>query len=99
MKKQYWFVVLFVIWCLASAWCYLYGVQGVKTDPQFFSPQASLISIIEILTMLLIACLIGYAIAWGIREGTIEEQMEVREKLVSDNTRLLQFGNDLKGQV
>ena len=99
MKRHYWFVVLFMAWCLASGLWYLYGVKGVKTDPQFFNPQASLISIIEILAMLLIACLIGYAIAWTMREGVIEEQTEIREKLLSDNSKLLRSGNDLKGQV
>lgn len=77
----------------------MYGVKGVKTDPQFFNPQASLISIIEILMMLLIACLIGYAIAWGVREGAVEDQMEIREKLQSENTSLRHSTNDLKTQV
>src|ERR1041385_5208933 len=99
MKRHYWFVILFVVWALASAWWYLDGVKGVKTDPQFFNPQASLISIIEILTMLLIACLIGYAIAWDVREGTVEDQMEVREKLQSENKALHHLNNDLKTQV
>jgi predicted flap endonuclease-1-like 5' DNA nuclease len=99
MKRHYWFVVLFVVWALASAWWYLYGVKGVKTDPQFFSPSASLISIIEILVMLLVACLLGYSIAWGMREGVIDEQTEIREKLASDNSKLLHAGNELKGQM
>ena len=99
MKRHYWFVILFVIWCLASAWWYLYGVKGVKTDPQFFNPQASLISIIEILAMLLVACLLGYAVAWGVREAAMEDQMEIREKLQSDNTSLHHANNDLKGQI
>jgi len=99
MKRHYWFVVLFIVWALASAWWYLYGVKGVKTDPQFFSPSASLISIIEILVMLLVACLLGYAVAWGMRETLIEEQTEIREKLASDNSKLLHAGNELKGQM
>ncbi|MBI1770031.1 MAG: hypothetical protein HY015_08520 [Bacteroidetes bacterium] len=99
MKRYYWFIVLFFTWCSASAWWYMYGVKGVKTGPQFFSPEASVISIIEILVMLLIACLLGYAIAWEIRGGAIEEQMEIREKIQSDNSSLHNSNNDLKAQI
>ncbi len=75
------------------------GVKGVKTAPQFFSPQASSISLIEILVMLLIACLIGYAIAWSVRGESIEEQADIREKIHSDNTTLQQLNNELKSQI
>jgi predicted flap endonuclease-1-like 5' DNA nuclease/cell division protein FtsB len=99
MKRYYWYVVLFLVWCLASAWWYLYGVKGVKIDPQSFSPQASLTSIIEILTMLLIACLIGYAIAWDVRQVNINDQGEIREKLQSENSSLHHSNNELKEQI
>jgi predicted flap endonuclease-1-like 5' DNA nuclease len=49
--------------------------------------------------MLLIACLIGYAIAWAMREEVIEEQIEIREKLLSENTKLLHSSNELKGHI
>jgi predicted flap endonuclease-1-like 5' DNA nuclease len=77
----------------------MYGVKGVKADPQFFNPEVTLLSIIEILIMLLVACLIGYAIAWGVREELVEEQTEIREKLQSNNSSLAQANNDLKHQV
>ncbi len=99
MKRHYWLIILFVAWCLGSAWWYMDGVKGVKTAPQFFSPQASSISIIEILVMLLIACLIGYAIAWSVRGESIEEQVHIREKIQSDNSSLQQLNNDLRSQI
>src|SRR5260221_4085390 len=99
MKRHYWLIILFVAWCLGSAWWYMDGVKGVKTAPQFFSPQASSISIIEILVMLLIACLIGYAIAWSVRGESIEEQADIREKIQSDNSSLQQLNNDLRSQT
>jgi len=99
MKKQYWFIVLLVVWCSASALWYMYGAKGVKTDPQFFSPQASFVSVIEIVTMLLVACLIGYAIAWAVREQVFEEQEEHREKLQASNSSLSQTNNELKHQI
>jgi len=73
MKKQNWFIVLFMIWCVVCALWYLFGVKGVmSTDPKYFNPQIRLLAIIEILAMLLVACLLGYAIAWWLREEKIE---------------------------
>lgn len=99
MKRQYWFIVLLLAWCSASALWYMYGTKGVKTDPQFFNPQASLISVIEILAMLLVACLIGFGIAWAMRGEALEEQEEHREKLQSSNSSLTQTNNELKHQI
>lgn len=98
MKKQYWFILLLLVWCSASALWYMYGAKGVLTDPQFFSPQAALISVIEIVAMLLVACLIGYAIAWAVHEEAMEEQAEHLEKLQASNSSLVQTANELKHQ-
>ncbi len=99
MKKQYWFIVLFAFWCLGCALWYLFGVKGVSTDLNYFDPQPRLIAIIEILAMLLIACLLGYAIAWWQRGENIEIQNEKTEDL-ADNINLLNAERDeLKSQV
>ena len=37
MKRHYWLIVLFVAWCLGSAWWYMDGVKGVKTG---YTPEA-----------------------------------------------------------
>lgn len=99
MKRQYWYILFLAIWCSASAWWYLFGVKGVKTDLQSFSPQATLVSIIEIVGMLLVACLIGYAIAWGVRGEALEEQEEAQEKIKSDNSKLHHSNTELKSQI
>lgn len=99
MKKQHWYIVLLLVWCSASALWYMYGAKGVKTDPQFFNPQAALISVMEIVAMLLIACLIGYAIAWTVREEAFEEQVEHKEKLQAGNSSLTQTNHELKHQI
>ncbi|MGC4021978.1 MAG: hypothetical protein QM734_08555 [Cyclobacteriaceae bacterium] len=99
MKRQYLFLVFFVMWCIASTWWYLDGVKGVKTDPTYFNPQAVSVSIVEILVMLLVACLLGYGIAWWIRNEFIEEQSESKEKLAAENTQLIHSGSELKSQV
>ena len=99
MKKQYWLIILLLAWCSASALWYMYGAKGVKTDPQFFSPQASLISVIEIVAMLLVACLIGFAIAWVVREEVFEELEVHHEKLLTSNSSLVQSNNEMKHQI
>ncbi|GHN00017.1 hypothetical protein WSM22_15060 [Cytophagales bacterium WSM2-2] len=77
----------------------MFGLKGVKTEPQLFSAQATTISIVEILVFLLVACLLGYAIAWSIRGETIEEQQEITEKLSFDNASLLKSATELKNHV
>jgi len=77
----------------------MYGIKGVKTEPQFFSAQASLISVIEIVTMLMVACLIGFAIAWAVRGDALAEQEEHKEKLQANNTLLTQTSHELKHQI
>ncbi|MBS1682316.1 MAG: hypothetical protein JST48_11440 [Bacteroidetes bacterium] len=98
MKKQYLLILLFVAWCIGSTWWYLFGIKGVKTDPAFFSPQATLISIIEILAMLLIACLLGFGIAWWIQHDSAEEQIENIDRLTTENSVLNKTGSELKSQ-
>lgn len=99
MKKQFWLVLVFGLWCLASAWWYLYGVKGVSTDPLVFKPEASTISIIEILIMLLVAFIIGYGIAWSLRGEKILNQIEIKKMLKKDNSILHQANADFKIQI
>ncbi|HCW08010.1 MAG TPA: hypothetical protein DGG95_11675 [Cytophagales bacterium] len=99
MKKQYWFVSVFGLWCLASAWWYLAGIKGVNTDPSAFKPEASVVSIIEILIMLIVTLLIGYAIAWSARGDLLRNQIEIKAKLKSDNSLLHRINADVKSQL
>ena len=99
MKKQIWFIGLFGVWCLLSSLWYFLNVKGVIVDPKSFNPQAALIGILEILVMLLVACLLGYAIAWYFRSETIENQNQKLEIQRSENNSLVQARDEYKNQI
>ncbi len=99
MKKHYWFIGLFGIWCLLSSLWYFLSVKGVNTNPPFFNPHNSLIAIVEILIMLLVACLLGYAIAWWLRGETIEAQEGRVDKLHAEKADWSSSHAELKNQV
>jgi predicted flap endonuclease-1-like 5' DNA nuclease len=99
MKKQYLYIGLFGLWCLASSLWYFLSVKGVITDPQTFNPQSATIAIIEILVMLFVACLLGYAIAWYFRSETVENQIAELDSLQGENNSLAQTKAEYKNQV
>lgn len=99
MKKQFWFICLFGVWCLLSALWYFLGVKGVIIDLKGFIPQVAWIAIIEILVMLLGACLLGYAIAWHYRGEVIDDQTEKLEAQHQENNSLARAMDDYKNQV
>ncbi len=99
MKKQFSFIGLFGVWCLLSSLWYFLSIKGVIIDPKSFNPQAALLGILEILVMLLVACLLGYAIAWYFRNETIENQNEILDSQQEENNSLLQARDEYKNQV
>lgn len=99
MKKQYWFVGLFGVWCLLSALWYILNVKGLNTDSPDFNPQEALVAIFEILFMLLGACLLGYGIAWWLRQETLERREQKIQKLTTERVILAESHDDLKNQL
>lgn len=74
MRTVYLFILLFLVACIISAEIYIYQIKSIG----FL--QAPTISralwIIELLVMLLIACLIGFAIAWQLRQSVIANDQD-----------------------
>src|SRR5258705_555459 len=99
MKKHFWLMRLFGVWCLLSSLWYFLSVKGVITDPKNFNPQVALVAILEILLMLLGACLLGYAIAWNLRGETINSQNEKLDVQREENSSLVQAGEEYKSQL
>jgi predicted flap endonuclease-1-like 5' DNA nuclease len=99
MKKQFWFISLFGVWCLLSSLWYFLSVKGVVIELKGFVPQTAWIAIIEILVMLLIACLLGYAIAWHYRSETIDDLNEKLDAQHTENNSLVRAMDDYKSQV
>jgi len=87
MKKAYGLLALFGIWCLASALWYLFSLNGI--DASNVSPEHSIIAITQILTMTLVSVLIGFGIAWYLREDHVRlKQYDVQALLKERNSLL-----------
>ena len=93
MKRAYWLLLLFGVWCTASAIWYMFAVKGIPAESRYCSPHPRLIAIVEILLMLLVACLIGYALGWALLERPMEalreavEDLELEKKGLVENQR------------
>ena len=72
MRLGYIFVGVFVVWCIISSQWYLFGVKGLMVDPAHFKPHETTTAIMEILIMLLVAVLIGFGVAWFLRQSSID---------------------------
>ncbi len=94
MKKAYVVLALFGIWCLVSSLWYMFSVKGINSSA--IDPQDSLVAIIEILIMTLVSVLLGFGIAWYMREDLVlTKQQDVkallaeREKFMMEREKIL----------
>lgn len=99
MKRVYWFLLLLVVWCIVCATWYMFSIKGLSTDLKYFNPQPRFIAIIEILLMLLIACLIGYAIGWKLREDPVQVLQESAQRLEMDNEALIKIKSEIEQEL
>ena len=74
MRAVYLFIVLFLAWCVICARWYMFSVKGLSTDPSHFDPDETTIAIVEVLFMVLVAFLMGFAIAWMLREMPLRQK-------------------------
>lgn len=87
MKKAYLILALFAFWCLASAFWYMFSVKGINAE---VNPQDSLVAIMEILVMTLVSVLLGFGIAWYMREDLLQRRQHDVHALLEERTRLLE---------
>ncbi|MFZ6001868.1 MAG: hypothetical protein ACOYW3_15255 [Bacteroidota bacterium] len=70
MKRSYWLILVFLAWCVGGSLWYMFSIKGITTDPAYFKPQPTLLAIVEILVMILVAFMLGFGVAWQLREDT-----------------------------
>lgn len=98
-KNAYWFLVGFVIWCMASALWYLLDVKGVLiSDPKYFNATNRFVAIAEILFMLLGACLFGFAIAWWLKQAEVSSLEISVDEFKAENQNLAAEGKTVNHQ-
>ena len=99
MRAIYLFIVLFLAWCIICARWYMFSVKGLSTDPVHFDSQETTLAIVEILFMVLVAFLLGFAIAWLLRETGYAQKQAVIQKLQSVNLVLQNTHSNQKDQL
>ena len=72
MKKGYWIILVFAIWCVVSALWYMFSIKGLPQDTGLIAPAITSRAIIEIIVMITVACLLGFGLAWMMRSEPIE---------------------------
>ena len=92
MKKAYLFIGLFAVWCLVSALWYMFWLKGLSPEPDKIVPHESALAIAEILIMALVSVLLGFAIAWHMREDSITiKQQDINQILAGRNLLAEEF--------
>jgi predicted flap endonuclease-1-like 5' DNA nuclease len=71
MRSVYLLVGVFAFWCLLAAFWYLFWIKGLDPRPEYINPHESAIAIAEILVIVLVSLLIGFGIAWFLRQQHI----------------------------
>ncbi|MFM7851609.1 MAG: hypothetical protein ACKO96_06730 [Flammeovirgaceae bacterium] len=74
-KIGYGFIALFAVWCVIASQWYLFGIKGLQADPSHFQPHQTSVGIIELASILLITVLLGFGIAWFLRQSTIDKKV------------------------
>ncbi|MFN6088493.1 MAG: hypothetical protein ACK47E_07090 [Cyclobacteriaceae bacterium] len=97
MKFSYALIAGFLVWCLIASQWYLLGVKGLPTDPSRFNATQMTLAIVEILTMLFVATLIGFGIAWFLRKGSIEKTQLAQSLLLKQYKEMSQQASTYKG--
>lgn len=77
MKKGYWIIGVFAIWCFVSAVWYMFSIKGLPEKVGAIAPMAGTIAIIEILLMLTVAFFMGFGLAWMMRQEPLENASEL----------------------
>jgi predicted flap endonuclease-1-like 5' DNA nuclease len=76
MRKGYWFLLVFAVWCVISALWYMFSVKGLPDNTGLIKPSTTTLAIVEIIVMITIAFLIGFGMAWINRSGPLEEAID-----------------------
>jgi predicted flap endonuclease-1-like 5' DNA nuclease len=74
MKPVIIVIGIFFVWCLVASMWFLFWVKGLSPQPENINPHESALAIAEILFMILISVLIGFALAWLLRQEMINKK-------------------------
>jgi predicted flap endonuclease-1-like 5' DNA nuclease len=73
MRKGYWILLVFAVWCIISALWYMFSIKGLPDNTGLIKPSTTTLAIAEIIIMITVSFLIGFLMAWTMRTGPMEE--------------------------
>lgn len=73
MRKGYWIILVFAAWCIISAVWYMFSVKGLPENTGLIKPSTTTVAIAEIIVMVTVAFLMGFAMAWMMRTEPLEQ--------------------------
>jgi predicted flap endonuclease-1-like 5' DNA nuclease len=76
MRKGYWIILVFAIWCVVSAVWYMFSIKGLPANTALIKPATTTIAITEIIVMITVAFLMGFGLAWMMRSEPLEEAID-----------------------
>jgi predicted flap endonuclease-1-like 5' DNA nuclease len=95
MRKGYWILLVFAVWCVVSALWYMFSVKGLPDDTGLIKPSTTTIAIAEIIIMVTVAFLIGFGMAWTMRNGPFEE---ITDELRNSKYEIRELGSTVQTQ-
>ncbi len=99
MRTVYIIIGFFFVWCLICAQWYMFWVKGLSPNPENINPHESVWAIAEILLMILISVLIGFALAWFLRQSVISKQNEDVQILLNERSAQLASQHVMEEQI
>jgi len=81
MRKGFWIILVFAVWCVVSALWYMFSVKGLPDNTGLIKPATTTLAIAEIILMITIACLIGFWAAWAMRSEPLEDALDEIQEL------------------
>jgi predicted flap endonuclease-1-like 5' DNA nuclease len=76
MRKGYWIILVFAIWCVVSAVWYMFSVKGLPANTALVKPATTTVAIAEIIVMITVAFLMGFGLAWMMRTESLKDAMD-----------------------
>ncbi len=77
MKKGYWIIGLYAVWCFVGAVWYMFSIKGLPETVGAVAPMAGTMAIIEILLLMTVAFFMGFGLAWMMRREPLENASEL----------------------
>jgi predicted flap endonuclease-1-like 5' DNA nuclease len=99
VRTVYLIIGFFFVWCLLCAQWYLFWVKGLSPKPENINPHESAWAIVEIMLMVLVSVLIGFALAWLLKQQDVVKHEQEVQNLLTERAAHLASQHALHEQI